>query len=256
MDSIYSLLSAMKGQQRQMSAVSNNLANVNTTGYKADEVVFREYYSEFIGQDLESEEEMFASDGFISPFSRGGTSFVMPDHVSPSMKQGMFKHTNNPFDFSIQTEGFFVVETPQGARYTRNGQFLKDAEGFLITNAGHRVMGKEGPLKVEGQEFSVGRDGSVMIDGQEVGFFKIVNFEEPGRLTKLGNSYWVPGSDAQKPIDIDRPVIHQGTLEGSNVEVVQEMVKMIGVNRSYEASQKAMKSLSELGEKSISIARV
>ena len=76
MDSIYSLVSAMKGQQRQMDSVSNNLANVNTTGFKSDEVLFREYYTQFMGQDLESEEEMFAHEEFISPFHRGGTSFV------------------------------------------------------------------------------------------------------------------------------------------------------------------------------------
>ncbi len=256
MDSIYSLLSAMKGQQRQMDSVSNNLANVNTTGFKSDEVLFREYYNEYMGQDLESEEEMFAHEEFISPFGRGGTSFVMPDHVSPSMVQGSFKYTQNPLDLAIQSEGFFIVDTPAGIRYTRNGQFLKDGEGFLITNSGHRVLGKKGPLKIEGKEFAVGRDGSVIVDGKEIDFIKIVNFQEPDRLTKMGNSYWVPGSDRQKPIDIDRPVVHQGVLEGSNVEAVQEMVKMIAVNRTYEASQKAMKSLDEMDEKSISIARV
>jgi flagellar basal-body rod protein FlgG len=246
----------MKGQQRQLDSVSNNLANVNTTGFKSDEMLFREYYNEYLGQDLESEEELFAHEEFISPFSRGGTSFVMPDHVSPSMKQGIFKHTNNPMDIAIQSDGFFVVDTPQGIRYTRNGQFLKDNEGFLITNSGHRVLGKNGPLKVEGKEFSVGQDGVAIIDGKETDYFRIVNFEQPARLTKLGNSYWVPASDKQNPIEIDRPIVVQGVLEGSNVEAVQEMVKMIAVNRSYEASQKALRSLDDLDEKSITIAKV
>jgi flagellar basal-body rod protein FlgF len=229
---------------------------VNTTVFKSDEVLFREYYNEYMGQDLESEEEMFAHEEFISPFSRGGTSFVMPDHVSPSMKQGSFKYTENAFDLAIQSEGFFVIDSPEGIRYTRNGQFLKDGEGYLITNSGHRVLGKNGPLKIDGQEFAVGQDGSVIVDGKEVDFLKIVKFEQPDRLTKLGNSYWIPGSDRQKPIDIERPVIHQGVLEGSNVEAVQEMVKMIAVNRSYEASQRIMTSMDELDEKSISIAKV
>lgn len=256
MDSTYSLLSAMKGQQRQMDAVANNLANVNTAGYKADEVLFREYYNEYVGQDLESEEERFAHEEFISPFSRGGTSYVKPDHVSPSMKQGMFKDTNNDFDIAIKSEGFFIVDSPYGPRYTRNGNFLKDAEGFLTTNAGHKVLGKNGPIKISGNNFSVGQDGSVLVDGNEVDFFRIVNFPEPTRLTKLGNSLWVPSSIQQKPIEIERPVLMQGVLEGSNVESVQEMVKMITVNRSYEASQRILNSMDELSEKSISIARV
>jgi flagellar basal-body rod protein FlgG len=256
MDSIYSLLSAMKGQQRQMDAVSNNLANVNTAGYKSDEVLFKEYYNEFVGQDLESEEEMFAHEEFISPFSRGGTSFVKPDHVSPSMKQGHFKQTDNTLDLAIKSEGFFVVETPFGVRYTRNGQFMKDAEGFLISNSGHRVLGKNGPIKLTGKDVSFGQDGSVIVDNQDVDFLKIVNFKDPSRLTKLGNSYWVPSSDKQTPTEIDRPVVLQGVIEGSNVDSVQEMVKMIAVNRSYEASQKAIRSMDELDDKSVSIARV
>ncbi len=256
MESIYSLLSAMKGQQRQLDAVSNNLANVNTTGYKGDKVLFREYYNEFTGQDLESDEERFAHDEFISPLSRGSTSFVMPDHVSPSMSQGMFKSTQNPFDLAIRSDGFFVIDTPYGSRYTRNGQFLKDSEGYLINNSGHKVLGKKGHIKVEGNVFSVGQDGAVLVDGKEVDSLRIVSFPEPTRLTKLGNSYWVPSSTEQKPKELESAVVHQGTLEGSNVDSVQEMVKMITVNRSYEASQKVMRSIDELDDKSISIARI
>jgi flagellar basal-body rod protein FlgF len=256
MDSIYSLLSAMKGQQRQMEAVSNNLANVNTAAYKSDQVLFREYYNESMGQDLESEEELFAHEEFLSPFSKGGTSFVKADHVSPAMKQGSFKQTDNTLDLAIKSEGFFTVDTPYGSRYTRNGQFLRDSEGFLITNSGHKVLGKNGPIKLTGDDISFGQDGAVIVDNKEVDFLKIVNFENPSRLTKLGNSYWVPSSDKQTAINIDRPVILQGVIEGSNVDSVQEMVKMIAVNRTYEASQKAMRSMDELDDKSISIARI
>ncbi len=200
MDSIYSLLSGMKGQQRQMDSVANNLANANTTGFKSDQVMFREYYSEYLGQDLESEEELFAHKEFLSPFSRGGTSFVKPDHVSPSMLQGIFKETKNPLDLALKNRGFFVVDSPYGERYTRNGEFYKDSEGFLITNAGHKVMGKNGPIQLKGKEFSVGKDGAIMLDNKEVGFIRVVDFEEPARLTRLGNSYWVPSTTDQKPI--------------------------------------------------------
>ena len=256
MDSIYTLLSAMKGQQRQLDAVSNNLANVNTAGFKGDQVLFREYYNEYMGQDLESEEELFVHEEFISPFSRGGTSFVMPDEVTPSMKRGIFKHTHNPFDLAIQSEGFFVIKTPHGIRYTRNGEFLKDSKGFLVTSAGDTVLGKKGPIQINGNDFSVGEDGAILIDGKDTDSLRMVKFAEPERLTKMGNSYWVPSNKEQKPMVLDHPTIHQGMIEGSNVESVEEMVKMISVNRSYEASQKAIRSVDELDEKSISIARV
>ncbi|MCP4755375.1 MAG: flagellar basal-body rod protein FlgF [Proteobacteria bacterium] len=256
MESIYTLLSAMKGQQRQMDAVSNNLANVNTTGYKSDQVLFREFYNDFIGQDLESEEEKFAHEEFLSPMTRGGTSFVMPDHVSPSMANGLFKNTKSPYDLAIKTEGFFVVETPHGTRYTRNGQFLRDPKGFLITNSGDRLQGEKGAIQIVGNDFSVGRDGMVLVDKKEVDTLKIVSFPEKSRLTKLGNSYWAPTSASQKPKKMDYVDIQQGVLEGSNVDAVQEMVKMIEVNRSYEASQKTMRSLDEMDDKAISIARI
>ncbi len=118
------------------------------------------------------------------------------------------------------------------------------------------MLGKKGPIQITGKEFSVGQDGAVLVDGKEIDFIKIVNFDQPARLTRLGNSYWVPSSKAQKPIGMDRPVILQGVLESSNVDSVQEMIKMIAVNRSYEASQKAIRSVDELDDKSVSIARV
>lgn len=256
MEAIYALLSAMKGQQRQMDAVSNNLANTNTTAYKADKVLFREYYNEMTGQDLESEEEKFAHGEFISPMSRGGTSFVMPDHVSPSMERGPYRPTDNPFDLALRSDGFFVVETPHGTRYTRNGQFLRDAEGFLVNNSGHRVQGLKGDIPVNGKAFSVGEDGAVMVDGRSVDTLRIVGFPQQSRLTKLGSSYWAPGSTEQKPFKPEFISIEQQVLESSNVDTVKEMVDMIQVNRSYEASQKLLRSLDNLDEQVISIAKV
>jgi flagellar basal-body rod protein FlgF len=256
MESIFGLLSALKGQQRQMDTVANNLANVNTAGYKGDIALFREYYNEFAGQDLESEEERFAHDEFISPMMRGGTSYVMPDHVSPSMARGIYKHTGNAFDLAIQSDGYFVVETQQGLRYTRNGQFNRDSSGYLITGSGDKVLGENGPIRIDGDSFSVGENGRVMVDGNEVDVLRIAGFPEETRLSKLGNSYWAPSSTAQQPQKPDKVEVHQYTLEGSNVDTVQEMVKMINVNRSYEAAQKLLRSLDELDEQVISIAKV
>ena len=256
METIYTLLSALKGQQRQMDTVSNNLANVNTPGYKQDQVMFKEYYNKMIGQDLESEEEKFAHEDFTSPYNRGNSSFVFTDHVSPLMHKGDFRATDNPYDLAIQTEGFFVVETPMGHRYTRNGHFLRDSEGYLITSAGDKVLGEKGLIKITGKEFSVGSDGKIIVDAKETDTFQIMAFKEPHRMNKLGNSYWAPGSKGQKPIKFDNVVIQQGAIEGSNVDSIQEMVRMITVNRSYEAAQKAIRSTDDLDEKSISIARI
>ena len=256
MDSTFSLLSALKSQQRQMDIVANNMANIDTPGFKRDQVMFREYYDQIIGQDLESEEEKFVHNEFISPFNRGSSSYVMTDHVSPLMHKGDFQATNSPYDLAIQTDGFFVVETVQGPRYTRNGRFLQNGQGYLITTSGDKILGKKGPIKIQGDDFTVDSDGRILVDKKEVDRFKIVTFDQPARLTKLGNSYWAPSGAAQKPINFDNYVIQQGIIEGSNVDSIQELVKMITVNRLYQAAQKAMRSKGELDDKAISIAKI
>jgi len=256
MDAIYSLMSGMKAQQRQMDAVSNNLANAGTPGYKKDTVLFKEMFSEYSQQDLESAEESFVNEQYISPLGRGNASFVAPDHVAPRMSQGKMTPTNNPFDVALQTDGFFVVQGDRGEVFSRNGRWMKDNQGFLITSNGDRVLGEKGPIKVEGADFAVGRDGTVMVDSQKVDKLRVVKFEQQDRLTKLGNSYWVPGSDAQVPIPNTNAVIQQGVYEGSNVETVEEMVEMINLNRNYEAVQKALRSNDELSGQVINIARV
>jgi len=256
MDSIYTLLSGLKGQQRRMDTTSNNIANANTPGYKKDDVLFREVYTKMSMQDLESEQEAFAHDEFISPMGRGASSLVMPDHVSPQMTLGRMVPTNRDKDLAIQNEGFFTVEGPYGTRYTRNGQFMEDNDGYLITIDGDRVQGEKGPILIKNREFSVGQDGTVIVNRQQVDKLKIVKFEQPTRLTKLGKGYWVPGSDKQVPIDFKDARLQQGVYESSNVEIVKEMVDMITINRAFEASQRAIKAYDELDERSITLARV
>lgn len=181
MDSIYTLLSGLKGQQRRLDATSNNIANANTPGYKKDTVLFKEMYTKMSMQDLESEQETFAHDEFISPMSKGATSFVMPDHVSPQMNLGRIIPTSSNKDIAIHNEGFFTVEGPYGTRYTRNGQFMEDNDGYLITQSGDRVQGEKGPILVKNKEFSVGQDATVMVDGKIVDKLQIVKFEQIGR---------------------------------------------------------------------------
>ena len=256
MDSIYALTSALKGQQRQMEAVSNNLANAQTPGYKKDTVLFKELFNEYSTQDLESDQEQFVHENYISPLSRGNVSFVAPDHVSPRMTTGKMTPSDNPFDLSLQGEGFFVVQSDKGLVYTRNGRFMKDKDNFLITNSGDKVLGQHGHIKINGANFAVGSEGNVLVDNKKVDTLQVVKFEQPDRLTKLGNSYWLPGSDAQVPNSFDGAVVQQGVYEGSNVETVEEMVEMINLNRSYEAAQRALRSNDDLSGQVINIARV
>jgi flagellar basal-body rod protein FlgG len=133
---------------------------------------------------------------------------------------------------------------------------MLDTEKYLISAAGDRVQGRKGPIQVNGEDFTIADDGTVLVDGVDIDSMMIVEFDQETRLNKMGNSYWAPGSAKQKPKIIDQVDLRQGVLEGSNVDTVQEMVKMINVNRSYESAQRLMRSLDEVDEQSISIARI
>ncbi|MFH2130462.1 MAG: flagellar hook-basal body complex protein, partial [bacterium] len=128
--------------------------------------------------------------------------------------------------------------------------------GFLSTSSGDKVQGLKGDIQINGNEFSVGEDGSIVVDGRAVDTLKIMAFPQENRLTKLGNSYWAPSSPEQKPFKPEFISVEQRVLESSNVDTVQEMVNMINVNRSYEAAQKLMRSMDDLDDQVISIAKI
>lgn len=255
MNGIYSLLSAAKAQQRRLETTSNNLANVNTPGFKGDQAVFREFLNDAIGQDLESEEEQFVHHEFISPFSYGGTSYTITDGIVPNMSNGSFKNTGKNLDIAIGSRGFFTVETPHGQRYTRNGQFQRNADGFLITQSGDKVLGEKGPIQLNGSSIVIGNTGTIMVDGKNIDNLKITDFKKESELMKLGNNYWVPHNKTQIPQKAENISIMQGFIESSNVNTVPEMVNMITVNRAFGASQNAIRSIDELDSKSISLAK-
>lgn len=255
MNSIYTLLSASRGQQRRMDTVSNNLANVNTAGYKKDTAVFGEYLKKAAGQDLESEEEKFVNHEYLSPFSRGGNSYVKTEDVVPNMANGRFKNTGGKLDFALGGKGFFSIETPQGVRYTRNGKFQRNLEGYLVDSSGNKVLGEKGAIKLAGNNISVGVDGAINLDGQEIDTLQIVDFPKSSEMHKMGNSYWAPSSKSQKPFKMENASVHQFMTEGANVNTVEEMANMITINRAYEAVQKAIRVSDGLDEKAISLAQ-
>ena len=143
-------------------------------------------------------------------------------------------------------EGFFAVQTPNGERYTRNGNFHLGKEGILETKDGYPVLGENGYIKLSDDKFSVNEDGIVLTkEGETVDRMKVVRFENERYLKKMGNSMWYStqtSGEAYIAEGNERPRMMQGYMETSNVNVVNEMVKMIEVNRAYEASQKTIQS--------------
>lgn len=256
----------MVAQIHRMNAISNNLANVDLTGYKRDTAVHKAFPELLIRR---------MNDDGVYTFPLGSTDVspvvgtigtgVEHNEVFTVFEQGALKESGNPFDLALDGEGFFTILTEQGERYTRNGTFLINDEGMLVTKDGYPVLGENGPVVLKKNNFVVDKSGRiyqnstftgdpdrlVSIDENEwenvelVDTLKVVKFPRDRYLKKQGNSLWSAnyesGSAGPAPLGSTTKVI-QGFLEGSNVNPVTEMVRMIEVNRTYEANQKAIQT--------------
>ncbi len=239
--------SGMNAQQNRLDAISNNLANVDTAGYKRDISVSKSF-SELLLRRTEADGVYKTSLGSADAapvIGKLGLGVETNENFT-SFEQGSFRATDSGTDFALSGEGFFSVETPAGERYTRNGNFLLGKEGILVTKDGYPLMGENGYIRVEDDKFNVNEDGMIYSkDGDFIDRIKVVRFDNERYLKKMGNSLWSANDisgDAYVAEGGERPKMMQGYMETSNVNVVEEMVKMIEVNRAYEANQKTIQS--------------
>lgn len=245
----YTGASGMNAQQNRLDAISNNLANVDTAGYKRDITVSKSF------SDLLIRRTNF--DGVYKIQNGMGSADAAPiigklgvgvetNENYTDFSQGSFKITNTKTDTALNGKGFYAVETPLGERYTRNGNFYIGKEGILETKDGYPILGENGFIYVENDRFIVNEDGVLLSeDGNEIDRFKVVRFDNERYLNKMGESLY-SSNDISGPAHIaegnERPTFLQGYSETSNVNVVNEMVQMIEVNRAYEANQKTITS--------------
>ncbi len=240
--------SGMNAQQTRLDAISNNLANADTTGFKRDIAVSKSF-PELLMRRMNDDgvyENPFGSADVAPIIGKIGLG-VETNELYTDFEQGSFKQTSTHTDMALSGEGFFAVETPSGERYTRNGNFLVGKEGILVTKEGYPVLGENGYIQVADDRFTVNQDGMVYSenDMQLIDRFKIVRFDNERYLQKMGSSLY-KDTDITGPAYIaegtERPVVLQSYVETSNVNVVNEMVSMIEVNRAYEANQKTIQA--------------
>jgi flagellar basal-body rod protein FlgF len=221
-------LSRQMSLKREMDVVANNIANINTTGFKADTPLFEEYLMSG------------ASAHHFAPQDRQ-VSYVQDRSTFIDQSQGAIQHTGSPLDVAVEGEGFFVVQTPRGERYTRNGSFQIDAQGQLVTSEGYAVQGESGPIVFQTLDNSVMiskegtitvREGSDAISDAIRGKLRLVRFDQIQQLRKDGGSTFSAPAGAI-PDDVDQPNIVQGAIEKSNVRSVLAMTRMIEVSRTY-----------------------
>jgi len=267
---LYTGASGMTAVQHQLDAVSNNLANVDVSGYKRDVSAFKAFPDLLIRRMNDDGLYRFplGSSDMAPVVGKVGMG-VEYNETYTVFEQGSLKQTENPFDLALEDKGFFTVQTPQGERYTRNGSFTLGPEGLLVTKDGFPVLGENGPISLKLNNFTVDEQGRIfhnldyaddptrLVSMREnewentelLDTLKIVRFPRDRFLKKVGNSFWENSLESGDPFTMEfgsRPKVQQGFLEGSNVNPVTEMVRMIEVNRSYEANQKTIQTQNEL----------
>ena len=211
-------LSRQTALARRLDVIANNVANMNTTGFKADGVVTAEHTT--------------------PSASSAGTgrriSFVMDRATWHDHRAGPVQQTGNPLDIAVDGDAFLVVQTPRGERYTRNGALQLNAAGELVTSDGFRVIGDGGPVTFQPQDRNIviAPDGSIAAGDASRGKLRLVEFAQRGRLQKDGASNFTAPADVQPQPSVQGRVV-QGAVEKSNVQSVVEMTRLIDATRTY-----------------------
>jgi flagellar basal-body rod protein FlgF len=224
--------------ERQMDVIANNMANIGTTAYKGERVVFSDYV-----MDMDAE----------TPRGGDEVAFTLDYGTIRSTENGPIKSTDNPLDIALQGNGFFEVRSESGETlYTRRGHLTRDAEGFLALPTGERVVDAAGdPVDLTGLTIppKINADGTISGPDGQIGAFNLVEFADDRALERRENSLFAAtGQQAQPAQDL---VLVQGALEGSNVDPIKETVKMIQVMRAYQSAQKSADSVNDVREKAI-----
>jgi flagellar basal-body rod protein FlgF/flagellar basal-body rod protein FlgG len=231
--------------ERQMDVVANNIANINTSGYKADRSLFEEYLTSNAHED-----------NFVSSDRR--VSFVQDRATFHDFSQGPTEETKNPLDVAIDGSAFLVVQTPAGERYTRDGNLQINNQGQLVTQSGYQVLGNSGPIVFQPTDkgINIASDGNVtVIEGTNRidsvrGKLRMVSFAQAQKLLKDGGNLYSAGAGATAAPD-STSRLRQGFVEKSNVNSVTEMSRMIEITRTYTQISSLLQQQSDLHKSAI-----
>jgi flagellar basal-body rod protein FlgF len=231
--------------ERQMDVVANNLANVNTNGFKTDASLFQEYLKTGAHED-----------NFVG--SDRAVSYVQDSGTYRDLTQGAVQPTNNPLDLAIDGSAYLVVQTPGGERYTRDGGLQLNSQGQLVTVAGDPVLGASGPIVFQptDHDINVSPDGTITVlegNGRTDairGKLRLVSFANAQRMLKEGSNLYSAGEGGAPDPDV-KSQIRQGFIEKSNVNSVAEMSRMIEVTRAYTQIATLLQQQSDLHKTAI-----
>lgn len=253
---LYTSAVGMMTQMNLMDVVSNNIANADTTGFKKDTVVTQSFSEELAKRLDDPKYKLIKHYNNVGDMSLG----VFVNSVHTDFTSGSMKQTEGTLDFALDSEGFFSVSVDGGAepaeKYTRDGSFTITPAGRLVTKDGYSVMGQNGEIIIPDGEISMTTAGSIYVDGEYIDTLKLVDIENKDSLRKFGdNLYDIIEESVVVPYT---GRVLQNYLEESNINPVEEMVKMITLSRVYEANQKLIiaqddslqKAVTEIARKS------
>lgn len=246
----YNLTSGMLTQSRNLNVISNNMVNIQTAGYKRDKMVSTTFQEEMLyrtGKRYKDNPEPMATTSKIRTADRTYVNY----------EQGSFDETEGIYDFALGENGFFCIDTPGGIRYTRNGSFNVDDEGYLNLNGMGRVEGRDGqPIRIDNEEFNV--DGQGVIRSSQVdetgapvvlGALRVVDFADYEALHKEDYGMFSTNQAAQ---EVEQPTVLWKMLERSNVDMVEEMTNMMSSQRALQSAAQVLKMYDQVMSKAAS----
>ncbi|MCT4657304.1 MAG: flagellar basal-body rod protein FlgF [Cohaesibacter sp.] len=223
--------------RRKMDVIANNLANINTAGYKSDNLLFEEYIMPTARMN-----DFRSSDKKIS--------YVIDNRITHQFAPGTIRETGNPVNMAFNDDSsWFAIQAPDGERYTRNGEFDINSQGELVTTEGYAVLGQDGPIvfTTEDSNIDIARDGTISTERGEIGRVRVVTFANQDAMVKEGFSLFKHAN----PQVVEVPNILSGRVESSNVKGVKEISRMIAVTRAYTSLANSQKSIQDLRENAI-----
>jgi flagellar basal-body rod protein FlgG len=233
LEGLYTAAAGMAAQEQRLDALSNDIANVNTAGYKKVRVGFR---------DL-----IYQADGPTGVRTGAGSAIT---ELGRASQQGSLQQTGNPFDIAIQGQGYFQVRRADGqVVLTRNGSFSVDGRGRLTNATGELLVpGVTVPAGTNPSQVSIASDGTVTVNARRIGQIQIFNVPAPDGLTPAGDNNYLPTAASGAVRRVPQPTLTQGTVESSNVDLADSMVDMMDSQRSYQMASKAIQMQDKMAE--------
>jgi flagellar basal-body rod protein FlgG len=245
---LYTAASGMLTKQAQQEALSNNIANLNTAGYKKDKIIMKSF-DEMIIENIDGTSKSNSKRSIVGSMEFG----VGIDDSKIDFTPGTIEETGRNLDFAIDGDGFFTLEDADGnEKYSRDGRFQIDKEGYIVNSQGYRVLGEidgiKTPIQINNSDINLNPDGT-FVNGEDNIKFSITRFADTSTLAKESANCYI-SKDQSGEMDTESN-IRQKALERSNVDMVESITEMISIARSYESNQKVIQSIDETLGKSV-----